>query len=70
MYDVNYYEVVPNDESNILTFPTTNKVEKIIRVIPLKNKNNYKNKNKLGVITINLSDIDYNKMFDDIIENQ
>lgn len=70
MYDVNYYEVVPNDESNILAFSTTNKVEKIIRVIPLKDKNNFKNKTKLGVITINLSDIDYNKMFDDILENQ
>ena len=69
MYDVNYYEIVPNDASNILKFPTKNKIERIIRIIPIKDKNTYKSKKLLGIITINLTNINYNKLFDNIIEN-
>lgn len=62
MHDVNCYEIVPNDASNILKFPTKNKIERIIRIIPIKDKNTYKSNNILGVITINITNIDYNNL--------
>ena len=58
MYDVNYYEVIPNDEYTNLSFIPNNDIEKIIRVIPIKDDDKFKNNQlQLGVITINLSNI-------------
>ncbi len=58
MYDVNYYEVVPSDDFTSLSFSPKNEVEKIIRVIPIKNCDKFKNnKIEFGIITINLSTI-------------
>ena len=58
MYDVNYYEVKPNKDFTNLSFTPKNDIEKIIRIISIKDNDKYKsNKLKLGVITINLSNI-------------
>ena len=58
MYDVNYYEVIPNKDFTNLSFTPKNDIEKIIRIIPIKENNKFKsNKLKLGIITINLSNI-------------
>ena len=58
MYDVNYYEVIPNDDFTNLSFSPKNEIEKIIRVIPIKDNDKFKNnKVELGIITINLSNI-------------
>ena len=58
MYDVNYYEVIPNKDFANLSFTPKNDIEKIIRIIPIKDNDKFKsNKLKLGVITINLSNI-------------
>ena len=58
MYDVNYYEVKPNKDFTNLSFTPKNDIEKIIRIIPIKDNDKFKsNKLELGVITINLSNI-------------
>ncbi|CCZ88841.1 unknown [Coprobacillus sp. CAG:605] len=58
MYDINYYEVIPNKDFTNLSFMPKNNIEKIIRIIPIKNNDKFKsNKLELGVITINLSNI-------------
>ena len=58
MYDVNYYEVIPNKDFTNLSFTPKNDIEKIIRIIPIKDNDKFKsNKLELGVITINLSNI-------------
>ena len=58
MYDVNYYEVKPNKDFTNLSFAPKNDIEKIIRIISIKDNDKYKsNKLELGVITINLSNI-------------
>ena len=58
MYDVNYYEVIPNKDFTNITFTPKNDIEKIIRIIPIKDKDKFKsNKLELGIITINLSNI-------------
>lgn len=58
MYDVNYYEVKPNKDFINLSFTPKNDIEKIIRIIPIKDDDKFKsNKLELGVITINLSKI-------------
>ena len=58
MYDVNYYEVIPNKYFTNLSFTPKNDIEKIIRIIPIKDDDKFKNSQlKLGVITINLSNI-------------
>ena len=58
MYDVNYYEVIPNKYFTNLLFTPKNDIEKIIRIIPIKDDDKFKNSQlKLGVITINLSNI-------------
>ena len=58
MYDINYYEVIPNKDFTNLSFMPKNDIEKIIRIIPIKDNDKYKsNKLKLRVITINLSNI-------------
>ena len=36
MYDVNYYEVIPNKDFTNLSFTPKNDIEKIIRIIPIK----------------------------------
>ena len=58
MYDVNYYEFIPNDDFTNLSFSPKNEIEKIIRVIPIKDNDRFKSDQlKLGIITINLSNI-------------
>ena len=58
IYDVNYYEVMPNKNFTNLSFMPKNDIEKIIRIIPIKDNDKFKsNKLELGVITINLSNI-------------
>ena len=58
MYDINYYEVIPNKDFTNLAFTPKNDIEKIIRIIPIKDNDKFKsNKLELGVITINLSNI-------------
>lgn len=58
MYDVNYYEVIPNKDFTNLSFTPKNDIEKIIRIIPIKDNDKFKsNKLELGIITINLSKI-------------
>ena len=58
MYDINYYEVIPNKDFTNLSFMPKNNIEKIIRIIPIKDNDKFKsNKLELGVITINLSNI-------------
>ena len=58
MYSVNYYEVIPNKDFTNLSFTPKNDIEKIIRIIPIKDNDKYKsNKLELRVITINLSNI-------------
>ena len=58
MYDVNYYKVIPNKEFINLSFTPKHIIEKIIRIIPIKDNDKFKsNKLELGIITINLSNI-------------
>ena len=58
IYDVNYYEVMPNKNFTNLSFMPKNDIEKIIRIIPIKDNDKFKsNKLELRVITINLSNI-------------
>ena len=54
MYDVNYYEVKPNKDFTNLSFTPKNDIEKIIRIIFIKDNNKFKSNR---VITINLSNI-------------
>lgn len=57
-YDVNYYEVIPNDDLTDMSFKPKNKLEKVIRFIPLKNEKTYHQKRlELGILTINLSNV-------------
>ena len=57
-YKLNYYEVDTDDDLKDVGFNSDNEVEKIIRLIAIKNNNRYKKQNlKLGVITIDLSNI-------------
>lgn len=54
-YNINYNEVEINEELEG-SFNATSKGEKIIRLIPLKNEEKYKeNKLKFGVISVNLA---------------
>ena len=58
MYDVNYYEVISNKDFTNLSFTPKNEIEKIIRIIPIKDNDKFKsNKLELGIITINLSSV-------------
>ncbi len=58
MYDANYYEVIPNKDFTNITFTPKNDIEKIIRIIPIKENDKFKsNKLELGITTINLSNI-------------
>ena len=58
IYDVNYYEIIPNEDFTNLSFKPNNGIEKIIRIIPIKDNDSFKSDQlKLGIITINLSNI-------------
>ena len=58
MYDVNYYEVISNKDFTNLSFTPKNEIEKIIRIILIKDNDKFKsNKLELGIITINLSSL-------------
>ena len=59
MYDViNYYEIIPNEDFTNLSFKPNSNIEKIIRIIPIKDNDRFKNNQlELGIITINLSNI-------------
>ena len=58
MYDINYYEIKPNKDFTNLSFTPKNDIERIIRIIPIKDNDKFKsNKLELGIITINLSNI-------------
>ena len=46
MYDVNYYEVKPNKDFTNLSFTPKNDIEKIIRIIFIKDNDKFKS-NKL-----------------------
>ena len=57
-YKLNYYEIDTDDDLKDVGFSSDNEVEKIIRLIAIRNDNRYKKQNlKLGVITIDLSNI-------------
>ena len=57
-YKLNYYEVDTDDDLKDISFSSDIEAEKIIRLICIKNDKNYKKQNlRLGVITIDLSDI-------------
>ncbi len=57
-YDINYYGVIPNDDLTNMSFQPKNKLEKIIRFIPLKSEKTYHQKRfELGILTINLSNV-------------
>ena len=57
-YDVNYYEVIPNKELSNINFTQNNDIEKIIRIILIRDNDKFKsNKLELGIITLNLSNV-------------
>lgn len=57
-YDVNYYECKTNDDFTNVGFDMKNEIEKVIRIIPLKNENKYKNEDlELAFISVNLSNV-------------
>jgi hypothetical protein len=57
-YKLNYYEVDTDDDLKDVSFKSDVEIEKIIRLIALKGDKRYKKQNlKLGIITIDLSDI-------------
>ncbi|MFI3261071.1 MAG: recombinase family protein [bacterium] len=57
-YDVNYYECKTNEDFTNIGFDMKNEIEKVIRIIPLKNENKYKNEDlELAFISINLSNV-------------
>ena len=57
-YDDNYYEIIPDDDMKDLSFTPKCDIEKIIRIIPIDEEDRFKKSNwKLGVITINLSNV-------------
>ena len=57
-YKFNYYEIDTDDDLKNIKFSSDVEIEKIIRLIALKPDKKYKNQNlKLGVITIDLTDI-------------
>ena len=58
MYDINYYEIISNEDFTNLSFKPNSNIEKIIRIIPIKDNDRFKsNQLELGVITIDLSNI-------------
>ena len=71
-YKLNYYEVDTDDDLKDISFSSDIEAEKIIRLICIKNDKNYKKQNlRLGVITIDLSDIkdkNGNSLYKDVLE--
>ena len=71
-YKLNYYEVDTDDDLKDISFSSELEAEKIIRLICIKNDKNYKKQNlRLGVITIDLSDIKYkngNSLYKEVLE--
>ena len=71
-YKLNYYEVDTDDDLKDITFSSDIEAEKIIRLICIKNDKNYKKQNlRLGVITIDLSDIkdkNGNSLYKEVLE--
>ena len=69
---LNYYEVDTDDDLKDITFSSDIEAEKIIRLICIKNDKNYKKQNlRLGVITIDLSDIkdkNGNSLYKEVLE--
>ena len=57
-YKLNYYFVEPDDDLSDISFSSNADIEKIVRIIAINDKKKYKdNKLKLGIITVDLSDI-------------
>ena len=57
-YKLNYYFVEPDDDLSDIGFSSNADIEKIVRIIAINDKKKYKdNKLKLGIITVDLSDI-------------
>lgn len=71
-YKLNYYEVDTDDDLKDISFSSDIEAEKIIRLICIKNDKNYKKQNlRLGVITIDLSDIkdkNGNSLYKEVLE--
>ena len=71
-YKLNYYEVDTDDDLKDISFSSELEAEKIIRLICIKNDKNYKKQNlRLGVITIDLSDIkdkNGNSLYKEVLE--
>ena len=71
-YKLNYYEVDTDDDLKDISFSSELEAEKIIRLICIKNDKNYKKQNlRLGVITIDLSDIkdkNGNALYKEVLE--
>ena len=57
-YNLNYYEILADDNLENLYFDSNNEIEKIIRIIAISDKDKFNKKElKLGVITIDLSNV-------------
>jgi len=70
-YKFNYYEVDTDDDLKNIKFTSSIELEKIIRLIAIKPDKRFKNQNlKLGVITIDLTNIDNinNNFFEELKE--
>lgn len=71
-YKLNYYEVDTDDDLKDISFSSDIEAEKIIRLICIKNDKNYKKQNlRLGIITIDLSDIkdkNGNSLYKEVLE--
>ena len=70
-YKLNYYEIDTDDNLTNLKISSEIAVEKIIRLITLKNDKFDNGNLKLGVITVDLSDIKDNKgnkIFKELLE--
>ena len=71
-YKFNYYEIDTDDDLKNINFSSEIEIEKIIRLIALKPDKRFKNQNlKLGVITIDLTDIkdkNGNQLYKDFFE--
>ncbi len=71
--DLNYYEASMDSYNKPATFHPKSELEKIIRIIPLKNDNKLvEERINLGIITVNLSgikDINGNQFYESIFKN-
>lgn len=71
-YKFNYYEIDTDNDLKDIKYSSNINLEKIIRLISIKPDKRFKNQNlKLGVITLDLTDINnkkYSKFFKDLKE--